>query len=86
MAQNTDAETLKKLQPRILKHNTFYTDVNPGDRYSLTYIPGKGTELAKNGTPVGIIEGADFASVIYAIWLGQKPINRSFKRQLLGYP
>ena len=63
-----------------------YEDVEPGDRYSLTYIPGRGTELALNDEPKGVIEGADFASAVYAIWLGQNPISQSFRQQLLGLP
>jgi hypothetical protein len=65
-------------------HNALYSDVQPGDRYSLTYIPGRGTELALNGEPIGMIQGADFAAAIYAMWLGEKPMNKSFKRQLMG--
>jgi hypothetical protein len=84
IAQNVDQETLVRLQPRIEKHNALYKDVQPGDRYALTYIPGRGTELTLNGNPLGIIEGADFSSALYAMWLGQKPMNKSFKRQLMG--
>jgi len=84
LAQNVDPETLEKLRPRIEYHNALYRDVRPGDRYALTYLPGRGTELALNGEPLGIIPGADFASAIYAMWLGEDPMNRSFKRQLLG--
>jgi hypothetical protein len=62
-----DAQTLEKLRPRIEKHNALYADVQPGDRYALTYVPGSGTELTLNGTPRGIIRGADFASAIFAI-------------------
>lgn len=86
IARNVDAKTMDKLRSSIEEHNAMYKNVKPGDRYSLTYTPGKGTELALNGKPIGLIEGADFASAIYAIWLGQKPMNRSFKRQLMGYP
>ena len=84
IGKNTDIETIEQLRPRIDYHNSLYQDVQPGDRYSLTYIPGKGTELALNGTPIGTIEGADFASAIYAMWLGEKPMNKSFRKQLLG--
>lgn len=49
----------------------------------MTYVPGKGTELTLNGDPLGTIEGADFAAALYAMWLGDKPMNQSFKRQLL---
>ena len=84
LARNVDPEILAGLQDRIDKHNALYEDVQPGDRYSLTFIPGKGTELALNGEPKGIIEGDDFASAIYSIWLGKNPISHSFKNQLMG--
>ncbi len=84
IVKNTDPETLERLWPRIEYHNSLYVDVQPGDRYSLTYVPGKGTVLALNGEPRGVIEGADFASAIYAMWLGQNPMNKSFREQLLG--
>jgi hypothetical protein len=86
MAQNVDKETFERLRPRVEKHNALYKDVQPGDRYSLTYIPGKGTELKLNGSPLGTIEGADFAAALYAMWLGDKPMNKSFKQQLLRLP
>ncbi len=84
IVKNTDMETIERLRPRIDYHNSLYRDVQPGDRYSLTYIPGQGTELALNDKPIGTIEGADFAAAIYAMWLGQKPMNKSFRKQLLG--
>jgi len=83
IAQNSDVLTLGSLLPRIEAHNTFCVDVQPGDRYALTYMPGRGMELALNGRPMGIIEGADFASALYAMWLEEKPMNKSFNRQLL---
>jgi hypothetical protein len=84
IAKNVDAATYDRLRPRIDYHNSLYEDVQPGDRYSLTYIPGRGTELALNGQPKGLIEGADFAAAVFSIWLGPKPINNSFKKQILG--
>ena len=84
IAKNVDTQTFKRLRPQIDYHNSLYRDVQPGDRYSLTYIPGRGTELALNGEPIGIIEGAEFAQAVFSIWLGSNPINDSFKKQILG--
>ena len=84
IAQNVDSKTLDRLRLRIDYHNSLYEDVQPGDRYSLTFIPGRGTELALNGEPKGLIEGADFAAAVFSIWLGPKPISVSFKNQLMG--
>ena len=84
IAKNVDSQTLERLRPQIDYHNSLYEDVQPGDRYSLTYIPGIGTELALNGEPKGTITGEEFAVAIFAMWLGPKPINKSFKQQILG--
>ena len=84
IAKNTDSQTLLNIRPQIDYHNGLYEDVEPGDRYSLTYVPGKGTTLALNGKTKGTIEGADFASALFSMWLGNFPMNKSFKKQLLG--
>ncbi len=84
IANNTDAQTLQRIRPQIDYHNSLYEDVQPGDRYSLTYVPGRGTELALNGKTKGIIKGADFASALFSMWLGKSPMNKPFKKQLLG--
>jgi hypothetical protein len=79
---NTPAE-LARLQGRIERINKAYKDVKPGDRYSLSYLPGRGTELALNGTPLLTIEGADFAAAYFGIWLGRSPFDDRLKRALL---
>jgi hypothetical protein len=86
IAKNVDPETFKRLQPRIEEVNALYEDIKPGDRYSLTYAIGKGTELALNGKPKGVIAGPDFASAMFSIWLGPRPLDESLKESLLGEP
>jgi hypothetical protein len=82
--RNTDDESFDRLRPRIDRFNTFYTTVEPGDRYELTYVPGQGTELALNGASLGRVEGADFARALFSIWVGAEPFDESLKAQLLG--
>ena len=84
LSKNLDAVAMERLRPRIDYHNSLYVDVQPGDRYALTYVPGVGTELALNGQPIGVIEGADFAAAIFSLWLGENPYDRQFKNALLG--
>ena len=84
ISENVDPQTFEQLRPRIEYHNSLYQDVEPGDRYALTYIPGRGTELTLNGEPKGTVEGADFAAALFSIWLGSKPISESMKKELLG--
>ena len=84
LAKSIPSDEIERLRPRIDYHNSLYEDVQPGDRYSVTYIPGRGTELARNGKPVGVIEGADFAAALFSIWVGENPIDTKFREQLLG--
>ena len=83
LAQNVDAQTFEALRPRLDRINTLYRDVKPGDRYSLTYVPGVGTELALNGSPLGVIDGADFGAAYFRIWLGDHSIDARLRDQLL---
>jgi len=84
LANNLESSEIERLRPKIDRHNSLYVDVQPGDRYALTYRPGVGTELALNGRPMGVIEGADFAAAIFSLWLGENPFDRQFKKALLG--
>ena len=84
LAQNVDAQTFAALRSRLDRINAWYRDVNPGDRYSLTYVPGAGTELALNGNRLGVVDGADFAAAYFRIWLGDTPIDTRLRDQLLG--
>lgn len=84
IARNIEPEELDPLHERIDRLCTFYEDVEPGDRYSLTYLPGVGTELALNDEPLGSIPGADFAAALFAIWLGDRPLDGPLREQLLA--
>ncbi len=83
LERNQIPAEIARLRGRIDRINAAYKDVKSGDRYSLTYLPGRGTELALNGTPLIIIEGADFAAAYFGIWLGREPIDETLKSDLL---
>lgn len=84
MALNRTPEQMRALQPRIDAFNRLYREVKPNDQYALTYLPGQGTELALNGTPLGAVEGFDFALAMFEIWLGANPISTAFRDQILA--
>jgi hypothetical protein len=83
--RRVDAATIGRLAARIDQLNRLYEDVEPGDRYALTYVPGVGTELALNGKPRGVVEGADFSAALFAIWLGEQPLDEPLREQLLEW-
>ncbi len=84
LRKNVDEDTLNRLSDRLEKINAAYRDISPGDRYSLTFVPDKGTTLRLNGEPLVTVEGSDFATAYFRIWLGEEPISTSFRDRLLG--
>ena len=83
LARNVDEKSLERLRPQIEALHKAYLDVEPGDRYALTYLPGEGTELAKNGTRLALVPGEEFARAYFRIWLGEAPLDRDLRDQLL---
>ncbi len=83
LAANVSKEQMQTLRSRLDQIRSLYQSVTPGDRYTLTYIPGRGTELALNGKSKGVIRGADFAAAYFSIWLGKSPMDDDLKKQLV---
>lgn len=83
ISKNVDFETFSGLEAKITQFNEMYRDVEPDDRYTLTYVPGLGTTLALNGEELGRIDGDDFAAALFSIWLGDVPFDRDLKASLL---
>lgn len=84
LERNYSPDELARLRSRINKLHAAYLDVKPGDRYALTYVPGQGTELSYNGRPLITIEGADFATAYFGIWLGKDPIDLEMRNRLIN--
>ena len=84
LRENLSPQEYKTLSTRLQTFYTFFEDVSPGDRYSVVYIPGKGTELRLNNESKGSVSGHDFARAYFGIWLGDNPIKKNFKDDLLG--
>ena len=82
--KNVDAQSWERIRADVDRFNALYVDVEPGDRYQLTYLPGMGTEIALNGVRRGHIAGAEFAAALFSLWLGEYPFDASLKSQLLN--
>jgi hypothetical protein len=82
-ADNAKAQ-LPVLKERIEQLNGWMVTLKRGQELTFTYKPGVGLEVDVNGTVQGTVEGEDFATAFFAIWLGARPLNRSLKAGLLG--
>lgn len=83
LRENLDASAYQALAERLQIFYDFFENVSPGDRYSLIYSPELGTELRLNDQTLGRVSGHDFAIAYFGIWLGEKPINKTFRDRLL---
>jgi hypothetical protein len=55
-----------------------------GDEAVFDYIPGKGTQVMIDNQVKGLIPGKDFYRAMLSIWIGDNPVGRSFKDDILG--
>lgn len=55
-----------------------------GVNYTLSYEPGVGTTMARNGEVGAVIEGLEFKQALFGIWLGDKPAQANLKNRMLG--
>ena len=56
----------------------------PNDEILLSYGLEGGTIISKNGEVRGSFTGLPFKQALFAIWLGDKPAQRSLKKRMLG--
>ncbi len=84
IAKNHPGRETADFAPSIDALNALYRDVEAGDRYALTWVPGEGTRLDHNGRTLGSVPGDDFGAAVFDIWLGEEPFDEGLKRDLLG--
>ena len=84
MKNNLPAAAFPVVEARLKKMIGMISDVKEGDTMQMTYLPGKGTEIFQNGKLLGNIDGADFATALFAIYLGPKPPSENIREGMLG--
>jgi hypothetical protein len=84
-----------KIQSQLTQFNSFYRNINNGDRYTLLYIPQIGIQLYLNnnillGTidftsnNMTITEQYDLTRIVYSVWFGQiAPFSTTMRDELL---
>jgi hypothetical protein len=72
-----------QIEEPIERLNQRYQDVVPGDRYLLSW-DGERLRLALNGETLFEDDNDEFASAMFSIWLGERPLGEDFRDALLG--
>lgn len=83
-AGNNPDAVLDPLGERIDRFIGLFPDATAGDRFTLEYVPGDGTEVRINGQTAGTIEGGEFFRALLSVFLGPKPPDSDLRRGMLG--
>ncbi len=88
MEANAPREEFVKSINGVLKISEIFATrkaLNPGDNFSVDYVPGVGSTVMLNGKPMSDpIKEPEFFSALLRIWLGDKPADDGLKEALLG--
>jgi hypothetical protein len=62
---------------------SYFTDIKNGEEYVLRWTPGGTLETLAKGAPRPPIVDKTFAAAVFAIWLGDEPVQDDIKRDLV---
>ena len=83
--KNNTPDHTPELKARFDEFCSMMVEIEKGEQFVFTYLPGTGTVIEAKGERKGVIEGKDFADALFASWLGPKPgPGEGTKRDLLG--
>jgi hypothetical protein len=85
---NNDGDAVAAVQSRLDTAIATMRDIGAakqGSVIALDYLPGTGTRISVDGVEKGPrIPGEDFYAALLRIWLGDKPVEGSLKKAMLG--
>jgi long-chain acyl-CoA synthetase len=84
---NQPPEQVAKFASRMKQFEAIFQAVKAaraGDVFFLDIVPGSGTRVTVNGQDRGTVPGDDFGRALLAIWLGERPVDDSLKKAMLG--
>ncbi|MCF8035443.1 MAG: chalcone isomerase family protein [Desulfobacteraceae bacterium] len=62
----------------------FSDPIKKGEVFEFAYLPGKGTEIYKQGELRSTIEGLEFKKAMFGIWFSDKPADKKLKKGMLA--
>jgi len=87
LADNNSQAELDSIVAQIDQFVTIFHSVGEakaGQLITIDYAPGDGTRVALDGAAKGTISGEGFGRALFKTWLGDKPVQDSLKKALLG--
>jgi long-chain acyl-CoA synthetase len=87
LKSNHTPEQFGKFEPQVKQLEGIFNAVKAaktGDLILLDYLPGAGTRVTVNSDDRGTVPGEEFNRALLRIWLGEKPVDGSLKKAMLG--
>lgn len=81
--QDAFRDSLKGSGAKTNEWLAYFTDIHSGQECIIGWTPGVGLETKVAGAEKAAINDTALASAIFAIWLGDKPIQDDLKRDLV---
>jgi chalcone isomerase-like protein len=87
LADNHSPDQVAKFEPQVQQMEKIFFAIKSakkGDAIMLDYLPRAGTRIVVNSEEKGAVAGEDFYRALLRIWLGEKPVDASLKKAMLG--
>ena len=84
LEKNTSHTKMQTLKERLTMFNKLFRTVRKNDVIRIDYLPDSGTQVRINGEWRGTVEGNDFFRALLSVWLGEKPVTKSLRENMLG--
>jgi hypothetical protein len=85
---NMDKAAMSRLIPGLMRMSQIFSDhkrLQPGDHFTIDWVPGTGTVISVRGVPQGApFKEPEFFNALLRIWLGPVPADWKLKDGLLG--
>ena len=62
----------------------YFNDIRSGQEIVIAWVPGAGLETKVAGADKPVINDKGFASSVFGIWLGDKPVQDDLKQALVS--
>ncbi len=77
-------ESLGNAGPRTQEWINYFEGIRSGQEITISWVPGTGLQTKVAGADKPVINDKAFASFVFAIWLGDKPVQDDLKKALVS--
>ena len=87
LAENNSQADLDRIKGQVDEFYAIFKTVGEakaGQVINIDYMPADGTRVLLDGAPKGTVAGEPFNKALLMTWLGDRPVQESLKKAMLG--